>query len=176
MRKKIAFLAACALGVLSIAGVASAAWYVNDDGTGFVGKGDVQTAFGWNNKQLQDNAEGVTFSYASTETVEYDCQWTTGPDHNQTTHAVTRDKTTSISSSVERETRKNSQGKDGPVTGFILLGWEGDPVETGGDVPAVGDPCPGNEGQGAVVTDVRDLGSTGSTLYATYDGVTVALP
>ena len=25
-------------------------------GTGFVGKGDVQLAYGWNNKQLQDNA------------------------------------------------------------------------------------------------------------------------
>jgi hypothetical protein len=26
------------------------------NGTGFVGKGDVQVAFGWNNKQLQTNA------------------------------------------------------------------------------------------------------------------------
>lgn len=28
-------------------------------GTGFVGKGDVQTFFGWNNQQLQKNADKV---------------------------------------------------------------------------------------------------------------------
>jgi hypothetical protein len=39
---------------LATAGAAFAAITFNpDDGTGFVGKGDVQEAFGWNNHALQ---------------------------------------------------------------------------------------------------------------------------
>jgi hypothetical protein len=43
-------------------------------GEGFVGKGDVQLAFNWNNKQLQDNADGVSFSVESTVATEV--SWT----------------------------------------------------------------------------------------------------
>jgi hypothetical protein len=32
------------------------------DGTGFVGKGDVQTALGWNNQKLQSNATKLAFT------------------------------------------------------------------------------------------------------------------
>src|ERR671918_1859956 len=40
------------------------------DGTGFVGKGDVQLIFGWNNKALQDNAGSVEFRANSTVVTE----------------------------------------------------------------------------------------------------------
>lgn len=43
---------------------ATASVTLNSDGSGFVGKGDVQAAFGWTNAKLQQNAGGVTFSTA----------------------------------------------------------------------------------------------------------------
>lgn len=59
--KKI-IISALALVALAVPVAASASVTVNPDGTGFVGKGNVQTAFGWNNQKLQDNAKSVTFS------------------------------------------------------------------------------------------------------------------
>ncbi len=47
-------------------------------GAGFVGKGDVQTAFGWNNQALQANAADVTFSYNAVDTYSATCSWITG--------------------------------------------------------------------------------------------------
>jgi len=47
---------------LALAGPASASVTVSSSGTGFVGKGDVQTAMGWNNAQLQKSAEALTFT------------------------------------------------------------------------------------------------------------------
>lgn len=44
-----------------VASALAAVTFDASTGTGFVGKGDVQLAFGWNNKQLQANAAGVTF-------------------------------------------------------------------------------------------------------------------
>jgi hypothetical protein len=60
MRKII--LSVAMLGALAVPTVASASVAVDSSGNGFVGKGDVQVAFGWNNKQLQDNAKNVTFT------------------------------------------------------------------------------------------------------------------
>ena len=82
MKRKFAVLAvtAAALSLVAVS-VAGAAVILNDDpatgefnGTGFVGKGDVQTPFGWNNKALQNNAAGVTFKWSSTEQRQQDCQ------------------------------------------------------------------------------------------------------
>ena len=54
---------------LLLAPAASAAVTFNEtNGTGFVGKGDVQVAFAWNNKQLQTNATGVSFSFTQDAT------------------------------------------------------------------------------------------------------------
>lgn len=49
------FLFAMGCMVCAAAGMASyGAIILDDEGVGFVGKGDVQTLFGWNNKALQD--------------------------------------------------------------------------------------------------------------------------
>ncbi len=50
-------------------------------GTGFVGKGDVQLIYGWNNKQLQDNAANVQFR-ANSEVVT-EVSWTCTNSNNQ---------------------------------------------------------------------------------------------
>jgi hypothetical protein len=60
MRKII--LSVAMLGALAVPAVASASVAVDSNGMGFVGKGDVQVAFGWNNATLQKNAAGVTFT------------------------------------------------------------------------------------------------------------------
>ena len=55
-----------AAGLIAATSLASAAVILNADGTGFVGKGDVQLAFNWNNATLQKNAVDVRFSYSAT--------------------------------------------------------------------------------------------------------------
>jgi hypothetical protein len=60
MKKYI--IAIGALVALAIPTAAMAAVTLNSDGTGFVGKGDVQTLFGWNNQMLQKNAESLVFT------------------------------------------------------------------------------------------------------------------
>jgi len=73
-------LATAALMATATAGNAAT---LNTDGSGFVGKGEVQSAFGWNNKAAQDNQSKVTFtaeqptSQALTQAVSQ-----TGVEHN----------------------------------------------------------------------------------------------
>lgn len=153
----------------------TAAWalvtFDPDTGTGFVGKGDVQLAFGWNNAQLQSRASGVTFTYQSSERFEYTCEWYTGPTHNRKRHEVDHKKTTSVHSTIAYDARKNSQGQ---ITGFNLVGLGG--TTSTGDVPEVDGDCPGTPGTGAVVIDVQSLGMNGdSGLYTNYNGVSVLL-
>ncbi|WP_028050393.1 hypothetical protein [Cellulomonas sp. URHD0024] len=58
-RRTLAVLGAT---VLIVTGAGAAQASVASSGTGFVGKGDVQSALGWNNAKLQDNAEKLTFT------------------------------------------------------------------------------------------------------------------
>jgi opacity protein-like surface antigen len=160
------FMVAASMAAVLAAPALAAVIFDPSTGTGFVGKGDVQLAFGWNNKQLQDNADGVVFTYSATTTTGYDCEFYTGPTQNRTRHEVSHNKTQSISSSVSKLLRANSKGKDGEVTGFILSGFGATPVITGGAVPAIGDACPGNPGQGAVVIAVDAESTTTGGLYA----------
>jgi hypothetical protein len=135
MRKVIGGIVASAL-VLTVVGTAVAAWTFNaTTGTGFVGKGDVQLVYGWNNKQLQDNAADVKFQ--ATSTVGTYVQWTCTKDNDNTQvrRETTRTETEGVLSSIGR--LKNQ------ITGFNLLGYDGSP--TIGD-PQVGGPqlnsCP----------------------------------
>ena len=66
--RKIAAVAALGAGLL-VAGAANASAYTMDSsGIGWVGKGEVQSAYGWNNKAMQNNVGGVTFVYEATAT------------------------------------------------------------------------------------------------------------
>jgi hypothetical protein len=164
MKKRIAVLAAAA-GVLATFGVAMAAVTFDPaTGTGFVGKGDVQMPAGLNNRQMQTVHESVTFTYDATSSVTYTCEWITGPAHNRSTHQVTRTKTSGISATVASDSRKTGQW-----TGWNLNGMDGESV-TGEPVPQLGDACPGNPGNGAVVVSVEDEVSAGGGLYAHLSG------
>lgn len=126
-------------------------------GTGFVGKGEVQTPWGWNNKQLQQNARGVSFTVSTVTDHEWTCekQVVTG---NGTVREITQERSavTRTQGALREITRDTSQGTNGPVTGFKLLGFDGTVSEqTNG--PAVGS-CPNDNSQfveGSMVSTPR---------------------
>jgi len=141
-------------------------------GTGFVGKGDVQLAFGWNNAGLQANAGGVTFTYGYTAVYQAVCTFTTGEGtRGEKTHNVPHSEEMSVSSTVDVALRKNRQGD---VTGFNLTGF-GTVFSESGDVPVVGGPCPGNPGHDGVWTSVELLPGGEGGLYANYGDQKVLL-
>jgi hypothetical protein len=124
MKSALAVATCAAVGISAFAAV-----IVDNAGVGFVGKGDIQNAFGWNNQQLQDNAGNLEFRYVATESATWECEWWSGPDHNIKHHTIDREIVTSISASVAFDARKNRQNQ---ITGFNLNGFEGDPVVIGG--------------------------------------------
>lgn len=196
-------------GVALIVGPAHASVTINTDGTGFVGKGDIQTAMGWNDKQLQDNAPRVGLislsrpvsqaltSTASQSATQDGTQSATQAATQSATQTVTETVTETVSCTIDNSqvvhirsgsrdgshtgtrtgthtgsrsatrdasrtgsrtgtrsgtqtgteaaqvaytARTNSNGKNGPITGFNLTGWQGTPVTTLSGSPVWGDP------------------------------------
>jgi hypothetical protein len=130
--------------VVAVAAIATAAWatvtFDPSTGIGFVGNGDVQSAFGWNSQALQANATGVSFTYNATDTYSATCTWVTGEGtRGEQTHNVDIPRHTSVNDTVAYGTRKNTQND---VTGFNLTGFGITSID--GTVPVVGDPCVGN--------------------------------
>jgi len=165
MLMKCAAAAAIGAGILLAAAGSASAYTMDSAGVGWVGKGEVQSAYGWNNKTMQDNVGGVTFVYDSTSTYEVVCEFDTpGGNH----HVITNTKRSSVKATVGTDARNNSSGKQGPMTGWYLTGF-GAVTSTGGAVPAVGDGCPGNSGLGAI-TSVTQTGTGTGGLYALWSG------
>jgi hypothetical protein len=139
-------------------------------GAGFVGKGDVQTAFAWNNAQLQRNAAGVSFEATSTTSYDVTCEWQTetgGPNSKVIDHAVTVHRNTHVNGSITYDPRVRTQ-----ITGFTLRGY-GQTTTTGGTVPVIGDSCPMAH-ESAVVTAVASE-TSGTELAARYGAARVVL-
>ena len=156
--------------VLMLASPASAA--VSFDattGTGFVGKGDVQLAFGWNNAALQKNASGVTFSTSSAATYSATCEWITEGKTNTTIHQVNHKAKTTVAAAVAFDARVKNQ-----ITGFTLKGFGTRTVE--GTVPVVGGMCPGSQGTGGEWIAVQMTSSTDSGLMVHHGNLSVSLP
>ncbi|GAA4452981.1 hypothetical protein GCM10023156_23210 [Novipirellula rosea] len=108
------------IACLSVSTIAYSAWYVNGDGTGFVGKGDVQLVYGWNNAQLQTNAGAVTFRALIIEQSEV--SWECTNANNEKIQERSRTTTTTIGGLLSSVTRVKNQ-----VTGFNLEGFNGAP-------------------------------------------------
>lgn len=111
--KFLAFIAA------SLTTSINAAVTYDSDGIGFVGKGDIQTVFDWNNSQLQENAAKLHFRFISAGTASWVCEWWTGPENNRKYHAVEASVSTSVDAQAAIDPRKNSKGM---ITGFSLNG------------------------------------------------------
>jgi hypothetical protein len=119
------------------------------NGTGFVGKGDVQLAFNWNNRQLQDNATQVSFEYHSTNTYSVLCEYEekNGNKAGQT-FEVDQGKHQTVRGAVNGDPRvKNSK-----FTGYNLMGWNGEASITGNKVPGVGESCTVGNDDGEVIS------------------------
>jgi hypothetical protein len=85
-----------------------------EGGTGFVGKGDVQSFFGWNNPQMQAAASGIEFRYRS------DAEWTCSKPHPVQPEDIVQERSTTVRAASTVIGRENSQGLNGPWSGFIL--------------------------------------------------------
>jgi len=131
---------------LMLAPAASAAVTFNEtNGTGFVGKGDVQVAFGWNNKQLQTNAKDVSFSFTqdATQAVTQQASQTASQTTSQSFIYYVSCNTTEGKKTFYREgnrsgvttaTREGSRvgERAGTLSGAIRSALDGDPRQTKG--------------------------------------------
>jgi hypothetical protein len=114
----------------------------------------------------------VTFSYNSTERYSATCVWVTGEGtKGEKTHYKDFKKKESIFGAINGDPRQ-TKGQN-QFTGFILSGWNGEPVIEGGKIPVVGESCPGN-GTDGVWTHVEQVESPDASengLFATFGGV-----
>ena len=154
-----------ALFLALFAGSASAlVTFDSSTGRGFVGKGDVQTVFGWNNATTQQNHMGVTFKYEATTEYEFECEWYTGPDRNRKHHVNTKTERTNVNAAMASDSRKTGQW-----TGWNLNGF------SGGTPNAVAEPTDadcgseGNEMKTIVPGSIQKV-SESSALYAVHSG------
>jgi hypothetical protein len=170
---KKASLAGFALAAVATAAMATVT-FNSGSGTGFVGKGDVQLAYGWNNQAAQANAGAIQFSTLSTIQYSWDCDWDTGTGtrgfkHHSVNHGATR----SITDSVSYDARTHKQ-----VDGFFLTGYNGPAVETGDPInTCAGDSTPNGGADATVYTITNQMSMTlpGAGLYVTYAGNSVLL-
>lgn len=148
-------LLACACAVFASSVAMAEVTFDPATGTGFVGKGDVQSVFGWNNAMLQANAGALTFTYVALDSYTAVCTFTTGTGtRGQRTHNVTHRTSTGVSNLIDSSPRTRMQ-----VTGFRLNGIASSSV-TQGAVPVVGGACPGNQGHDGVWTSATMTSST----------------
>jgi hypothetical protein len=136
MKKIMKTLAFAFIATIAV-NTASAQYSMDANGVGFASKNSVQAALGWNNKQLQDGAAGLVFSYSSTEVSEV--EWTcTNDNRNATTQERARTTTVSVSKLVSAVARVNKQ-----ITGFNLTGFGASTSTSETEGPAVNS-CPTN--------------------------------
>ncbi len=150
--KKYAFaLAAAASSVALIAGPASA-YTLNGDGTGFVGKGEVQGVLSLNNAQVQSTA--VSFTTSATDTNAWSCtrEWVTPQGKEQET-VQQRNNVTTVTGVVSSTARLKNQ-----ITGYNLLGYTSSSPSTDG--PATGS-CPASPS--GFVYDNNNVNTPGTT-------------
>jgi hypothetical protein len=165
MMKKAAVLTLAGL-TLAATTVFAAVIFDSDTGSGFVGKGDVQLAYGWNNAQLQSKADGLSFAYEAVDVYSAVCSWKTGegtPGENE--HNVSHRQRTGVMGAIDYDARKRNQ-----INGFTLNGWDGSPVTVGGSVPEVGGACHGNAGHGGEWSSVTLLSSSGGLVVSHAEG------
>ncbi|ASK67920.1 hypothetical protein CF168_03050 [Shewanella bicestrii] len=118
-----------ALATFVFASSVNATVTYDENGNGFIGKGDIQSVFDWNNSQLQTNASALEFRFFAEGTVTWTCEWWTGSSgttngsaNNQGTlkyHSEEAEISYDINKVVNFDSRKNKQQM---VTGFTLTG------------------------------------------------------
>lgn len=154
-----------AMSAVSLAAVAAV--NLNEDGTGWVGKGDVQTPWAWNNATMQKNHTFVTFEVQETTSWEVTCTWTTGEGtRGEKSHSVTRTRVAFLNSSIASDSRKTGQW-----TGWNLKGWSGSGTEDTA-APQLNSPCnsQGVPADGMISAIQETSDGTGPTLWSVFNG------
>ena len=167
MLKKLTILLAVAMTAL-VGASAAFAYTMDADGKGFVGKGEVQTVLGFNNKQMQAAHTAVTFNYVASTTYEFDCEWDTGTK-NITHHVNTKEATTQVNAAVASDSRKTGQW-----TGWNLLGFSGGAANPVAEPTDADCGAEGNAMKTIVPGSVELISSSGS-LYAVHNGASYLL-
>lgn len=165
----LAITACCVIGVMSYAAVV-----VDDEGVGFVGKGDVQSLFGWNNAALQTCATSTShvgydedtdagclrFSFNVFATTKEENTWLCKVANNPNEVTVERNNTATVTVSgggiAASEARARNQ-----VNGFNLNGGEWTVSESVTVDGHATNSCQGMNTfvAGSTETTVTDLGS-----------------
>jgi hypothetical protein len=128
----------------------------------YVGKGDVQTLFEWNNATMQTNHESITFQYEASVVVSFDCEWWTGPAHNRTHHQVTEEAIFAVESFIDSNSRRTGQ-----FTGWFL-DW---PEDLGVvDVDSYEPDCAGYGAGKTYVEGTLETADGMGGLYACFEG------
>jgi len=168
--RKMLWAAGAGLALVSTAALASVTLDVTDGSlTGFIGKGDVQSAFHFNNKQMQDTKDTVKFVFSDTLHVTFSCTFQT----THTTHTHDWDRSGDLSMKWVGNPRLNPTGSG---TGWLV---SGDLHLTGNlasltDFPVEGQPCP--LGNGTVDEGSINVVESGATLTATIGGNSQNIP
>lgn len=127
-----------------------------DNGVGYVGKGDVQSAVKWNNADFDKKVASLKFT-AGTQSLSNQTRWQCGGGEQSRTSTVVQSRTVNVTPVL------SSNGKQ--ITGWNLTGFSGsgDYVSGGySGAPYVGY-CPAGESFGGFLpnvftTDVTDGG------------------
>jgi hypothetical protein len=99
-------------------------------GAGFVGKGDVQQAFGWSNKQLQDNAAALTFTYSVVGSYTVVC---TGHSNSNQNPRSFSDREIGVLAGIDFLSRRGGADQSKQINGFVLSGMDEENVVSSGE-------------------------------------------
>ena len=127
-RSMLAALAAAALLVASaLPAVAAVIRLADEDADFFVGKGDVQSAFGWDAKTTDTRIDSVTFTYTWERHYTFECRAVDGSGKDRTAHVLEGlSGTRSTTRQTAYETRTSKRSTTTTITGvFVTLA--GDP-------------------------------------------------
>lgn len=143
MRKllTISALAAAAL-VGTASGAANASVTLNDDGTGFVGKGDVQNVLGLSNAGIQ--SKNFKAEFTKQTVIEQSFDWTCVKyvlDKDGNVKKEIRQERANVTKSDETAVVSNEARLKNQITGFNLTGFGQTTTTTEVEGPAVGT-CP----------------------------------
>ena len=144
-------------------------------GTGFSGKGDVQSAFGWNNEEAQLHIPEVTFAAELVQTEKQGC-YITGVPPVPATQVGYRHHSRTATRDVNFDPRIHHQ-----IDGIFLTGYASDEIEwsdwsdpVGDNGETVGNACPGFPGTHPAKAWI-DEGTVATGLFVTWEGTTVQI-
>jgi hypothetical protein len=129
-------------------------------GVGFVGKGDVQLAFGMNNSQIQK----AVVSFSASSVTEVETTWDCVNDNNGREQERSNTSKTKVKGVVNDLERVRNQ-----VTGYILQGYDGSETERVTEQGQAIGSCPANHTYDPASLDVGDEVTT-TTLWAQIEG------